>query len=167
MAWTLVRDLGAISRCEIPFGCTRDCAEIVHLVRGHREALPPHGACRACNGDIRNGRVCSDSTKWPSTVVIGAWVHLGAFWLVCASCRKSRSNTHAPITTILGHFVESEQTRPFRISPLHALHAPCNGNASQWPRTRCTISAQSRYHEIQTVSSEIARLRRDSKDAAW
>ena len=69
--------LGAISRCEIPFRCRRDCAEIAHLHPGHLEALPSGGARRSCRGGIGNGRVRSDSTKWPSTVVVDAWVFEG------------------------------------------------------------------------------------------
>ena len=76
MAWVRVRDLGAISPASKGNLPPRDCAEIAHPHPSHLEALPSNGACRECHGDIGNGRVRSDSTKWPSTVVIGAWVHL-------------------------------------------------------------------------------------------
>ena len=83
-------------------------------------------------------------------------MHLGAFWRVCASCRKSPSNTHAPTTTVLGHFVESERTRPFPIPPWHALRVPLDNNAPRWPGRRCAISAQSRLHPKGISHLEIA-----------
>ena len=159
-----MRDLDTISRCEIPFRCRRDCAEIAQPNPGHLEALPSDGARRAYRGGIGNGRVRSDSTKWPSTVVLDAWVHLGAFWRVCASCRKSPSNTHAPTTTVLGHFVESERTRPFPISPRCTLQAPSLSWTCRCPGCICTISPQSRYIWRYLV---IARLQRDCADASW
>ena len=146
MAWVQVHDLGAISPASKGNLVPRDCAEIAHPHPGHLEALPSSGARAACHGGIGNGRVCSDSTKWSSTVVLGAWVHLGAFWRVCANCRISASNTHASTTTVLGHFVESERTRPFPIPPWHALRAPSDNNASRWSAFGCAISAQSRLH---------------------
>ena len=156
MAWTQVHDLGAISPASKGNLAPRDCAEIAHLHPGHLEALPSDGGRRARTGGIQNGRVCSDSTKWSSTVVLGAWVHLGAFWLVCSYCRKSPSNTHAPITTVLGHFVESERTRPFPMPPWHALRAPPDCNASEWPGCGCAISAQSRGARFPLDAGEIA-----------
>ena len=156
MASDQVHDLGTISRASKGNLAPRDCAEIAHPHPGHLEALPSNETRRGCHGDIQNGRVRSDSTKWSSMVVIGAWVHLGAFRLVCASCRKSPSNTHALSTTILGHFVESERTRPFPISPWHALRAPLDGKASRWPECWCAISAQSRGARFPLDASEIA-----------
>ena len=107
MAWVQVHDLGAISPASKGNLAPRDCAEIAHPHPGHLEALPSGGARAACHGGIGNGRVCSDSTKWSSTVVLGAWVHLGAFWRVCANCRISASNTHAstppPYSTTLSN----------------------------------------------------------------
>ena len=108
-----VRDLCAISPSSKGNLAPRDCAEIAHPHPGHLEALPSGVARRACHGGIGNGGVRSDSTKWPSMVVTGAWVHLGAFcrfgkfWRVCANCRKSPSNTHAstppPYSTTLSN----------------------------------------------------------------
>ena len=75
----------------------------------------------------------------------GAW-RMSASWSVLARVLIFPSNTHASTTTVLGHFVESERTRPFPIPPRHDLRAPPDGNASRWPGCRCAISAQSRLH---------------------
>ena len=135
-----------ISRCEIHLRCRRDCAEIVQLPLGCLQVQLSDGARATHHGGIGNGRVCSDSTKWPSTVVINAWVFEGLLRQYEHTSQNAPRCTHAPSTTLLDHFVESEQTRPLWISPVRALRPPSDGNASRWPGRRCTISAQSRLH---------------------
>ena len=131
---------------------------------GHLQVQLSDGACRVHRGDIGNGRVRSDSTKWPSTVVVGAWVFEGLLRQLAHTRQNAPRYTHVPITTVLDHFVESEQTRPCPISPRCTLQAPLLSWTCRCPGCICTISLQSRYHEI---SPDIARLRRDCADAAW
>ena len=73
MTWAQVRDLGAISRCEIPFGCRRDCAEIAHLHPGHLEALKCGGGCRACRRGIQNARDGWVATISARMAAFAAW----------------------------------------------------------------------------------------------
>ena len=73
MAWVQVRDLGAISVCEIPFRCRRDCAEIAYLHPGHLEKLQSSGGHRECRGDIHNARDGWVATISAKMAACGAW----------------------------------------------------------------------------------------------
>ena len=142
--------------CEIHLRCRRDCAEIAQLPLGCLQVQPGDGARTAHHGSIKNGGVRSDSTKWPSTVVVDAWVFEGLLRQLAHTSRNAPRCTHAPITTVLGHFVESERTRPFLVSPRHSLQAPLDGKASRWPECGCAISAQSRGGRFPLDAGEIA-----------
>ena len=156
MAWAQVRDLGAISPASEGNLSPRDCTEIAHLRPGHLEALLSGGARRACRGDIGHGRVRSDSTTWPSTVVVGAWGFEGLLRQYEHTSQNAPRCTHAPSTTVLDHFVESERTRPLWIPPVRALRPPPDSNASRWPGCRYAISAQSRGARFPLDAGEIA-----------
>ena len=129
MTWVQVRDLGEISRCEIIFRCRRDCVEIAHLHPGHLEALPSGGGRRPRTRGIHNGRVCSDSTKWSSTVVLGAWVHLGAFWLVCSYSPQTPMRQPPLYSATLSNRNEPGHSRYLRgmICALRQMVTPLDG----------------------------------------
>ena len=135
---------------------------------GHPPVQLKGEARRGCHGDIGNGRVCCDSTKWPSMVVVGTWAFEGLLRQLAHARQNAPRCTHAPSTTVLGLFVESERTRPFPISQWHTLRVPPNGNASRWPGCGCAISAQSRLHLKGISHLEIAfRLRIRYQAAQW
>ena len=56
-----------------------DCGEIAQLPCGPLEVQPTSGARTALPGDIRNGRVRSDSLKWPRMALSGACYQGAAF----------------------------------------------------------------------------------------
>ena len=129
MAWVQVHDLGAISPASKGNLVPRDCAEIAHPHPGHLEALPSSGARAACHGGIGNGRVCSDSTKWSSTVVLGAWVHLGAFWLVCSYSPQTPMRQPPLYSATLSNRNEPGHSRYLRgmICALRQMVTPLDG----------------------------------------
>ena len=62
---------------------------------GHLQVQLSVGARAAHHGGIGNGRVRSDSTKWPSTVVVGAWVFEGLLRQLAHTRQNAPSCTHA------------------------------------------------------------------------
>ena len=160
MAWVRVRDLGAISRCEIPFRCRRDRAEIAYLNPGHPEALQAGGGRRAFPGDIHNARDCWVATISARMAASGAREFQAVLWLVRARAPSKPCRPHAPNTAILAEIVATQQSRALWISPGNALRPPPACNASGWPRCRYAISAPSQGARFNFDAGEIApRLR--------
>ena len=141
MAWVQVRDLVAISRCEIPFRCRRDCAEIAHLHPGHLEAFPSGGARVAYHGNIRNGRDQPDSLRWSRMALCGvrgsgSFSH--AFELIAAKTVHLGSMRHrAPYAT-----TSTNQTKPGRSGYLRGVLCALRQSAS--PLGADASAAQSR-----------------------
>ena len=72
------------------------------------------------------------------------------------SSQKTPCEPGAPHTTVLAQFVASYQTRPFWISPGHALHAQSSGCACGCPGGGSAISPQSRCARFNQDAVEIA-----------
>ena len=131
----------------------RDCAAAAWSPTGPTECRSARSTPRGC-------------WKWPGLfrfdkVVeygggVDAWVFEGFLRQLAHTRQNAPRCTHAPTTTVLGHFVESERTRPFPISPWHSLQAPLDGKASRWLGCGCAISAQSRGGRFPLDAGEIA-----------
>ena len=154
MLWVQVRNLCAISRCEIPFRCRRDRAEIAYLDPSHPEALQAGGGRRALPGDIHNARDGWVATISARIAAFAAWDFQARFELVRARAPSEPCRPRAANTAILAEIVATQRSRAFRISPWRALRPPLDCNASRWPGCGCAIAAQSRSHERSSLSIE-------------
>ena len=111
----------------------------------------------------------SGSAPFVDVVAYGALWRTGV-WELFTRIRAYRGENgaswyHAPQSAIRDHLNESDQTRPFRISPGRALRAPPVGCTSRGRHCSCALCAISAQSGCCEMSPDTARLRPDRAPA--